>query len=60
MDSDEEIEQFYKNWLALNQPNNSVQIPSPQNEDSVEDLSHIIYENDLFQLYIEKGKKNIL
>jgi hypothetical protein len=58
MDSDEEIEQFYKNWLAINQTNNqpNPQQSSPsQNDDSIDNLSQIVYENDIFQLYIEKG-----
>jgi hypothetical protein len=54
MDSDEEIEQFYKNWLAINQPNPQQSSPS-QNDDSIDNLSQIVYENDIFQLYIEKG-----
>jgi hypothetical protein len=58
MDSDEEIEQFYKNWLAINQTNNqpNPQQSSPsQNDDSIDNLSQIVYENDIFQFYIEKG-----
>jgi hypothetical protein len=62
MDSDEEIEQFYKNWLSINRPQSqgsSTELQTEQNEE-IDDLSHIVYENNTFQLYVEKGKKILI
>ena len=71
MDSDEEteqIKQFYKNWLTLNQPreNQLMEEPAdiepqpmeeePANIEPAPDIQNIIYQNDLFELYVEKGK----
>jgi hypothetical protein len=64
MDSDEEIEAFYKNWLSINRPQNRQESQSSQSHQTLDDsasaLSHIIYENNTFQLYVEKGKKYII
>jgi len=58
MDSDEEIEQFYRNWLLVNNITNT-NVPAVQANQNVEDIesaSQIVYENNMFQLYVEKGK----
>ncbi len=60
MDSDEEIEAFYKNWLSINRPQISQvseRSESQGSDESTNSLSHIIYENDTFQLYVEKGNE---
>jgi hypothetical protein len=54
MDSDEEIENFYRNWLITNKPKNNINVI---NEDQTEPprIENIIFQNDLFELYVEKG-----
>ena len=54
MDSDKEIENFYRNWLITNKPKNNINVI---NEDQTEPprIENIIFQNDLFELYVEKG-----
>lgn len=53
-----ELEDFYRRWLLVNHPA-QVQVPLPAAAQPIQDensLQNIVFENDKFQLYIEKGK----
>jgi hypothetical protein len=59
MDSDEEIETFYKNWLSINsknKPSDSRDSNQSTDQPMEENLTHIIFQNNIFELYVEKGK----
>jgi hypothetical protein len=59
MDSDEiDIEEFYRNWLRLNTPQNAA--PTVSRDETVSPVQNIIFENNMFQLYVEKGNKKLL
>jgi hypothetical protein len=58
MDSDEiDIEEFYRNWLKTNTPQKqSKSNESVENEEQPTSIENIVFENNMFQLFVEKGK----
>jgi hypothetical protein len=59
MDS-KKLEEFYRKWLLINRPQQqpAVEPESDVNQapQRVEQIENIIFQNDIFELYIEKGK----
>jgi hypothetical protein len=53
------LEEFYRRWLLVNQPETSEVQAQPQEPQRVESIDNIIFQNDIFELYIEKGNKII-
>ena len=50
MDSDEEIEEFYKNWLLINKPQTIMAENTEEEPPVVNNISNIIFQNDNFEL----------
>jgi hypothetical protein len=58
MDSDEiDIEELYQNWLKTNTPQKqSKSNESVENEEQPTLIENIVLENNMFQLFVERGK----
>jgi len=56
-----QLEEFYRKWLEVNHPKTKASVAPPEAPPLAqhpETLENIIFQNDIFELFIEKGMKN--